>query len=66
MSDVDPDEVPVAPKFTTQPIDTVFEPSTGATDVSIECIANGYPPPSYVWYKFRAGEVTPIDPMDER
>ena len=66
LEDVDPDEVPTAPKFTLQPVDTVYEPTSQIEDVALECIASCYPSPTYKWYKFRAGDSVEIEAEDER
>ena len=66
LEGVDEDEVPTAPKFTLQPEDTVYEATSQIDDVSLECIADGYPTPTYKWFKFRAGDSIEIDPENER
>lgn len=66
LEDVDPDEVPTAPKFSQQPEDTVYEPSSQIEEVWLECVAECYPAPQYKWYKFNAGDSIEIDLDNER
>lgn len=45
--------IPRGPRFVKQPRDTTFDTShkTLRDDVTISCLANGYPTPEYVWFK---------------
>lgn len=50
---IDEERLPQGPKFVLQPRDTTFD--TGkrkiADWVTIECLAEGYPAPTYTWFK---------------
>lgn len=50
---IDPEKLPRGPYFIKQPRDTTYD--TGkrrvTNDVSIQCLAGGYPTPTYSWYK---------------
>lgn len=49
----DPETMPRGPYFVTQPKDTIYD--TGKIDitnyVTVQCLAGGYPTPTYKWYK---------------
>lgn len=49
----DRDRIPQGPCFTEEPRDAIFDvTSRSRTDeVSLRCVASGYPPPIYKWYK---------------
>ncbi|KAG0716945.1 Contactin [Chionoecetes opilio] len=49
----DPAKVPHAPEFTLQPEDAIFDLARRevVNYISVTCLAKGYPPPSYNWYK---------------
>lgn len=67
---IDPEKLPRGPYFIKQPRDTTYD--TGkrrvTNDVSIQCLAGGYPTPIYSWYKeLYVNDVlnfTKIDPME--
>lgn len=48
-----PNEIPRGPYFIKQPTDKVFDMSTRkiSNDVSLSCLAGGYPTPTYEWFK---------------
>lgn len=50
---IDPEKLPRGPYFIKQPRDTTYD--TGkrrvTNDVYIQCLAGGYPTPTYTWYK---------------
>ena len=64
MENPDPETIERGPKFTLQPVDTIFEPSSQQTSVELECVADAYPPPSYEWYHSRAGDQVKIDALE--
>uniref|UniRef100_A0A1A9W5Q7 Contactin n=1 Tax=Glossina brevipalpis TaxID=37001 RepID=A0A1A9W5Q7_9MUSC len=47
------EKIPRGPYFVTQPNDTTFDTSKNRliNDVSLSCLAAGYPTPSYRWYR---------------
>ncbi|KAG8272856.1 Contactin-3 [Homalodisca vitripennis] len=49
----DPLKIPIGPYFINQPIDVVFDLSKRkiTNDVSLSCLAGGYPAPTYEWFK---------------
>nr|CAD7424829.1 unnamed protein product [Timema monikensis] len=52
--DIDnPEKIPRGPYFIKQPHDVVFDLSKNTTtnDVSLSCLAGGYPTPTYNWFK---------------
>uniref|UniRef100_A0A0A9W5Z2 Contactin n=1 Tax=Lygus hesperus TaxID=30085 RepID=A0A0A9W5Z2_LYGHE len=65
----DPERIPRGPYFIKQPTDAVFDVSTrkGANDVTLRCIAGGYPTPTYEWFKeeYEQDQLIPkkIDPL---
>lgn len=69
---VDPEKLPRGPFFIKQPRDTTYD--TGkrrvTNDVSIQCLAGGYPTPIYSWYKeLYVNDIlnfTKIDPLLNR
>jgi hypothetical protein len=66
---IDPEKLPRGPYFIKQPRDTTYD--TGkrkvTNDVSIQCLAGGYPTPTYTWYKeyyvHNVLNLTKIDPL---
>lgn len=48
-----PDKIPRGPYFLKQPVNTVFDFSKEKVnnDISLSCIASGYPTPNYEWFK---------------
>jgi Immunoglobulin I-set domain/Immunoglobulin domain len=67
---IDPEKLPRGPYFIKQPRDTTYD--TGkrkvTNDVSIQCLAGGYPTPSYSWFKEyydnNVLKYTKIDPLE--
>lgn len=66
----DPLKIPRGPYFVKQPVKTVFDimkRSEDNNDVSLSCLASGYPAPTYEWFKedFVNDRVIPhkIDPL---
>ncbi|CAA9998770.1 unnamed protein product [Nesidiocoris tenuis] len=65
----DPERIPRGPYFIRQPNDVVFDASTrkGSDDVTLRCIAGGYPTPTYEWFKeeYEQDRLVPkkIDPL---
>lgn len=49
----DPAKIPLGPYFMKQPTDVVFDLSKREilNDVSLSCLAGGYPTPTYEWFK---------------
>ncbi|XP_057652877.1 contactin [Diorhabda carinulata] len=49
----DPEKIPIGPYFIQQPVDATFDISRKNlyNDVSISCLAGGYPTPTYEWYR---------------
>ncbi|XP_075218988.1 contactin [Lycorma delicatula] len=49
----DPEKIPCGPYFINQPVNVVFDLSkkTLNNDVSLSCLAGGYPTPTYDWFK---------------
>ncbi|VEN63415.1 unnamed protein product [Callosobruchus maculatus] len=49
----DPERIPRGPYFIKQPRDATFDTSKRKlyNDISISCLAGGYPTPTYKWYK---------------
>lgn len=69
----DPDKVPRGPYFIKEPVDKTFDLSKNSisNDVSLSCLAGGYPTPTYEWfredYQNDVLVATKIDPLsDER
>lgn len=68
---IDPEKIERGPYFIKQPRDTTYD--TGkrkvTNDVSIQCLAGGFPTPSYSWYKeFYSNDIlnyTRIDPLKD-
>lgn len=50
---VDPEKVPVGPHFIKQPENIVYDTAKISTNsyVTLSCLANGYPTPTYEWFK---------------
>ncbi|XP_052867950.1 contactin [Anopheles cruzii] len=67
-----PERIPRGPYFIKQPVDTTYD--TGkfkiTKDVTLSCLAGGYPTPKYTWYKEEYIKdnltVIPIDPLTNR
>ncbi|XP_050100496.1 contactin isoform X1 [Anopheles aquasalis] len=65
----DLEKIPRGPYFIKQPVDTTYD--TGkfqiTKDVTLSCLAGGYPTPKYTWYKEEYVKdnltVIPIDPL---
>ncbi|CAH1981417.1 unnamed protein product [Acanthoscelides obtectus] len=49
----DPQRIPRGPYFIKQPTDAIFDTSKRKlyNDITISCLASGYPTPTYKWYK---------------
>lgn len=49
----DPERIPCGPYFINQPVDVVYDlmMKTSNNDVSLSCLAGGYPTPTYEWFK---------------
>lgn len=68
----DPERIPRGPFFIRQPRDVVYDLSKSqiANDVSLSCLAGGYPSPTYQWFKEEYHNdrlvSTVIDPLNER
>ncbi|XP_066248303.1 contactin [Euwallacea similis] len=69
----DPEKVPRGPYFVKQPADAIFDMSKRNlyNDISLTCLAGGYPTPTYKWYReeYENDVLVPreIDPlMDQR
>ncbi|XP_070559759.1 contactin-5-like isoform X2 [Ptychodera flava] len=45
------DQTPRGPHIVREPQDTIFDKDSDLTSVSLECEADGYPRPSYKWFK---------------
>jgi len=67
----DPLKIPMGPYFISQPIDVVFDLSKRkiTNDVSLSCLAGGYPAPTYEWFKedYQGDVLIPvkIDPLKD-
>ncbi|KAF7270213.1 hypothetical protein GWI33_016823 [Rhynchophorus ferrugineus] len=50
---IDPERIPRGPFFIKQPTDAIFDGSKRNlyNDVSLSCLAGGYPTPTYKWYR---------------
>lgn len=66
---VDPDKVPRGPYFIREPNDVIFDTSKRKlyNDISLSCLAGGYPTPTYKWYReeYENDKLVPreIDPL---
>lgn len=47
----DPERIPRGPYFIKEPVDTIYDSAKSLNYVQLTCIANGYPAPSYKWYR---------------
>ncbi|XP_058128095.1 contactin [Anopheles ziemanni] len=69
LEQTDLEKIPRGPYFIRQPVDTTYD--TGkfkiTKDVTMSCLAGGYPTPKYTWYKEEYVKdnltVIPIDPL---
>ncbi|XP_045114342.1 contactin-like [Portunus trituberculatus] len=67
----DPTKVPQGPVFDLQPVDKIFDLARREVInyISVTCLAKGYPPPTYTWYKEsyenEAIRSRPIDPLQD-
>ncbi|KAK6620391.1 hypothetical protein RUM44_006792 [Polyplax serrata] len=68
----DPEKVPRGPYFIKQPQDVVFDVSNVkvTNDVTLTCLAGGYPAPTYEWFKEEyendVSTAIRIDPLSDR
>lgn len=67
----DPERVPRGPYFIKQPEDAIFDTSKRNlyNDISLSCLAGGYPTPTYKWYReeYENDRLIPreIDPLQD-
>lgn len=67
----DPERVPRGPFFVKQPEDAIFDTSKRNlyNDISLSCLAGGYPTPTYKWYRedYKNDVLVPteIDPLSD-
>lgn len=50
QAEIDPSNLMMGPKFTLQPVSTVYDLQSTVTSMSFTCLAEARPLPSYVWY----------------
>ncbi|GFS41753.1 contactin [Trichonephila inaurata madagascariensis] len=68
---LDKEKIPRGPYFTQEPQPVIFDPSSRklVNDVALKCVASGYPPPIYKWYReeFKNDELVShlVDPLSD-